>query len=451
MANTSRRSVAPARKLAAAVLGTIATFVILFGAGMASWAIVALGVALLVLALSLALVNVVRRGARAWVAGTAHVVSVSEPPASSTYGRCELQIVVDAPGLPAAAVKVRDPRVPIAKWPDPGSTLPVMVAVDDMRHVRIMWDEVMTHAEAASVMGDVPPEYRDPDADLPADDILVEQPPPWSTRDQQDWSRDPGGTEPVTADLTDQLGGLRDEPVVVRERPGGPIVLEGTLVEPDDPRPSQLPRRSRPSPRPRPSTDPTAPPGTGTGRSEPAGPPTSTALADPPTISGTDMPPDPAPAPAAAPAGDAVAADNAPDDVDDDLAAAAPGAAGGFHGVGITILVANLERSTAFYRDLLGFYEIDGGDGNVVLASGDTRLVLRAVHDVAGENRRSVHLNLEVGDVDRVHEELKNKGVRFTYGPRVVNRGEKLELWAAAFRDPDGHGIALTQWKPVAG
>jgi hypothetical protein len=29
----------------------------------------------------------------------------------------------------------------------------------------------------------------------------------------------------------------------------------------------------------------------------------------------------------------------------------------------------------------------------------------------------------------------------------VVNRGAKLDLWAAAFRDPDGHGIALTQWR----
>ena len=40
--------------------------------------------------------------------------------------------------------------------------------------------------------------------------------------------------------------------------------------------------------------------------------------------------------------------------------------------------------------------------------------------------------------------------MRFTYAPRVVNRGSKLEVWAAAFRDPDGHGIALTQWRERA-
>jgi catechol 2,3-dioxygenase-like lactoylglutathione lyase family enzyme len=126
---------------------------------------------------------------------------------------------------------------------------------------------------------------------------------------------------------------------------------------------------------------------------------------------------------------------------------ARPGPTGSIHGVGVTMLVTDLARSVAFYRDMLGFYEIDGGDGNAVLASGDTRVVLRAVRDVAPVNRRLVHLNLEVGDVNAVYHELKSKGVRFTYAPRAVNRGERLEVWAAAFRDPDGHGIAITQWR----
>ena len=96
---------------------------------------------------------------------------------------------------------------------------------------------------------------------------------------------------------------------------------------------------------------------------------------------------------------------------------------------------------------MLGFYEIDGGEGNAVLASGDTRLVLRMIRDATPVIRRVVHINLEVGDVEAVYRELKAKGVRFIYGPRSVNRGERLEQLAAAFRDPDGHGIALTQWR----
>ncbi len=51
MANGTR-PIAPIRKVSAAVLGTIAVFIMLFGAGMASWPIAALGIALLVLAIS---------------------------------------------------------------------------------------------------------------------------------------------------------------------------------------------------------------------------------------------------------------------------------------------------------------------------------------------------------------------------------------------------------------
>ncbi|PZF87170.1 VOC family protein, partial [Micromonospora deserti] len=118
-------------------------------------------------------------------------------------------------------------------------------------------------------------------------------------------------------------------------------------------------------------------------------------------------------------------------------------------GVGLTLLVTDLPRSLGFYRDL-GFTEIDRGAGNAVLASGATRLVLREVTEAAPISRRLVHVNLEVDDIDSAYERLRDSGVRFTYAPRVVNRGTRLEVRAAAFRDPDGHGIALTQWRERA-
>ncbi|WP_236718018.1 VOC family protein [Actinoplanes sp. TFC3] len=112
------------------------------------------------------------------------------------------------------------------------------------------------------------------------------------------------------------------------------------------------------------------------------------------------------------------------------------------------MLVTDLARSIAFYKDMLGFYEIDAGPGSAVLASGDTRLVLRAVHDLSAVGRL-IYLNLEVGEVEGVFEELKRKGVAFVHGPRPVSRGDKLELWAASFHDPDNHNIAITQWKAI--
>ncbi|MFD0786083.1 VOC family protein, partial [Micromonospora azadirachtae] len=119
-------------------------------------------------------------------------------------------------------------------------------------------------------------------------------------------------------------------------------------------------------------------------------------------------------------------------------------------GIGLTVLVTELSRSLDFYRDVLGFTEIDRGDGNALLASGTTRLVLRQVSEAAPVSRRLVHVNLEVDDIQAAYGRLRDSGVRFTYAPRVVNRGTKFEVWAAAFRDPDGHGIALTQWRERA-
>jgi catechol 2,3-dioxygenase-like lactoylglutathione lyase family enzyme len=113
------------------------------------------------------------------------------------------------------------------------------------------------------------------------------------------------------------------------------------------------------------------------------------------------------------------------------------------------VLVTELQRSIAFYRDTLGFYEIDSGEGSAVLASGDTRLVLRAVQGRSAEAGRLIYLNLEVGDVEAVYAELQAKGVAFVHAPRVVNRGERLELWSATFRDPDDHNIAITQWRGI--
>ena len=44
---------------------------------------------------------------------------------------------------------------------------------------------------------------------------------------------------------------------------------------------------------------------------------------------------------------------------------------------------------------------------------------------------------------------FRERGVTFVHRPRAVGQYDMMTLWAAALRDPDGHGIALTQWKPT--
>jgi len=507
VANGSHGPGALVRKIFAGALGAVAAFVILFGAGLQVWTIMALGAAMLILAIGLVAFPAMRSGGRAWVAGSAHVVSASEPPASSTYGRCELQIVIDAPGLPAAAVKVRDPRVPVAKWPDARTTLPIMVAMDDPRHVRIQWDDVLTHAEAAAQ--EHLHTFDDTQTDLPVqrgDDIGLHASERRVMADNDPDLR--GGT----LDLADDVERIADEEragerVIVTHTPAGTIV-EGTVVDrpaggprdvpaaaptgdapTGDAPAAEAPTGERPAgqgggsgippqrkPRPHPPRDQSAqgPASAGAadtadaadtagaaGATDTAGA-TGAATAAGATAAGVAAAGATATTATAAngSAGAATATDQAPEseqaaptdggDVADLITAypsARPSPNAAIHGVGITVLVTDLERSIAFYRDMLGFFEIDGGEGNAVLASGDTRLVLRAIPDITKIKNRTVHVNLEVGDVDAMYEELKSKGVRFTYAPRPVSKGERLEQWAAAFRDPDGHGISITQWR----
>ena len=415
MANGGNRTIAPVRKLIGAVLGTVAAFVTLFGLGMTSWAIVALGVALLVLAIALA---TVRGGGRTWVVGLGHVHSASEPPTQYAFGRCELQLVIDAPGLPPRSKKIIEPRVPVAKWPSLGQALPVRVALDDQRHVRVLWDEVPTHAENAATVADLPPEYAGPEQPLD-EPLFGQEAPPWAGRAPEDDFRDdyPPAPDPLLDDVT--LRGEEREPVVMHQRPGGPVVLEGQVVEPTTLGP--LPRRA---PAPRPPAEEQDP--------------------DTVPVESIDVPLD-APESATTPT---------PQELDEAIFGPVGDAepdelASPISGVGITLLVTDLDRSLDFYREL-GFDEMDRGEGNAVLSSGPTRLVLRRVTGAAPISRRLVHVNLEVDDIQAAYERLRESGVRFTYAPRVVNRGTKLEVWAAAFRDPDGHGVALTQWRTLA-
>jgi catechol 2,3-dioxygenase-like lactoylglutathione lyase family enzyme len=383
--------------------------------------------------------------------------------------------------------------VPVSKWPSLGQTLPIRVALDDQRHVKVLWDEVPTHAETAAAVADLPPEFAEAEA---MDELLIQQDaPPWADRapddDFRDDFRDPVG-DPFRDPLGDPLRSdasrddlrrddprrddpRRDDPVVVPEErepvvmhqsPGGPVVLEGVLVEQQ---PGGLPRRATPAPRP-PAEERfdeaaadrfDAPAEHGT-----TAPPVEDPV-DQPSAQRSDPPPAQRSGPGAAdpldpldlplddpsPAG-AARATVTDEELDQAIfgfeAASAADPTAPISGVGLTLLVTDLPRSLNFYRDMLGFNEVDQGAHNAVLASGTTRIVLREVTGAAPISRRLVHVNLEVNDIEAAYERLRESGVRFTYAPRVVNRGTKLEGWAAAFRDPDGHGVALTQWRERA-
>ena len=419
-----RPGLATARRIAAGAFLFAGLFVMCFGLGNGRQAIMIAGAAITLLAIGARLATNVRRNPRQWVLGTGHVIEASEPPPTGArFGRCAIRLVVDAPGLPQEDVTVHDSRVPVALWPAPGQELPIQVAADDVRHLRVRW------RRAGTATG--------PEDGLPA------------------WEDQPVGSG---------APGREDAAGAGHDLAGGPAPADPTHpadpIHPDDPAPD------RPAAAPVAPPAPVLPGGAGgpdvpaAGDDRSAGDEIDFDLDGPPTVTIAPVPvdsprlPRPRPSPRPrhrpepVPAGVATSLSGGVAELVTTYPSAHPGPAGAINGVGVTMLVSDLDRSVAFYRDQLGFYEVDGGEGSTVLASGETRLVLRQAPDLGTVNRRLVHLNLEVADIEAMYAELKAGGIRFLYPPRAVSRSARLELWAAAFRDPDGHGIALTQWRP---
>ena len=118
----------------------------------------------------------------------------------------------------------------------------------------------------------------------------------------------------------------------------------------------------------------------------------------------------------------------------------------------VVLYVHNLERSAAFYRDVLGFRQIFGGAGTafpaVAFSSGRTHheLLLIEVGEQAqpipqGRRVGMYHFGLKVGDSDdelrEVLEELRSSGTQ------VVGMGDHGFTHSVYLLDPDGNEIEL--------
>jgi catechol 2,3-dioxygenase-like lactoylglutathione lyase family enzyme len=517
--STRRWSVSHQRIEISVALGAIGTFLICGGVGMTNWVVSGFGVGLVAAGASIFGLSAINSRSYSFTLGTGHVLRASDPTASRGYGRCSILMVVHAKNIDGHRVKIRDDRVPIAKWPSAGVDLPIQVDVDDPRRVRVIWTEVPTHVQAAATRAQEAASY-------------VGEPAYVATAEAGTTGFDPSGygggydgTDPPTGDagVAETATGVRfDEPTTemseddLEETMSGSVLefdLDPLVVTDDRGTGTNGPGRRRPSPRPRrPSDDTIAGPdsaasdgtdadatATSGGAAATAPYPRSPADTDDP-LAGVgsrsrvdkmwDIPDTPgsatgaeaaesggvaAPTPQPEAAHPVLRVDQAhvvtervtatPDsdtdaryDQDDDAEVATiylatsppPGTPrqGRIRSVAATMLVTNLDRSIAFYRDVLGFTELASGYPGVLLGSGEARIVLRVAAVPEPVDRRLVQLLLEVPDVDAAYRDLRDRGVSFIHRPRPVSQYEQLTLWAAAMHDPDGHGIAIAQWRP---
>jgi methylmalonyl-CoA/ethylmalonyl-CoA epimerase len=123
----------------------------------------------------------------------------------------------------------------------------------------------------------------------------------------------------------------------------------------------------------------------------------------------------------------------------------------GITGLGqVAINVQDLDRATAFYRDVLGLPLLFTAGGMAFFDCGGVRLLLGRAETPEHDHPSSL-LYFRVPEINAAHQHLVEKGVRIETPPRLIARMPDHDLWMSAFRDSEGNMLLLMHEAPRAG
>ena len=106
----------------------------------------------------------------------------------------------------------------------------------------------------------------------------------------------------------------------------------------------------------------------------------------------------------------------------------------------ISVRVHDLDRATAFYRDILGMSFLFPAGHMAFFDCGNLRLML-TTH--LGKDGQTSIVYYKVDDIAVATSTLKERGVEFDGEPHMIAQMPDHELWMAFFKDSEGNTVAL--------
>ncbi len=105
----------------------------------------------------------------------------------------------------------------------------------------------------------------------------------------------------------------------------------------------------------------------------------------------------------------------------------------------IMLAVHGMDRSVAFYRDVLGLPVRFASPNMTFLRAGAVTICLRLAPGAPAAEDGRIEVVFDAPDIHAAYAQLSARGVAFRLAPRVITGN----LWAADFRDPDGNILSI--------
>jgi methylmalonyl-CoA/ethylmalonyl-CoA epimerase len=111
----------------------------------------------------------------------------------------------------------------------------------------------------------------------------------------------------------------------------------------------------------------------------------------------------------------------------------------------IALPVSDVDRSEAFYRDVLRLTKLYRfGDLTFFDCAGVRLLLEKSKEDFKPQGC----IYFRCADIALTVDELSKRGVSFKRPPHLIAKMDDHDLWMAFFTDPDGHMLAVMQEAP---